>query len=130
MGLGVLGFGMLLQHRPHARCVRGAVDGDGEGFQMLPCYVVLLVLFAGFDLGCTMFANQGGGLMELNPLGNGFMDKPVALIGLKMSATLVSALILFQLRPYRIAQVASWWLCLVCVMLTLRWVMFNSMFLT
>jgi hypothetical protein len=130
MGLGVLGFGMLLQHRPHIRGVRGSVDGDGEGFQMLPIYIVLLVLFAAFDLACTMFANQGGGLMELNPIGNGFMDKPIALIGLKLSATMVSALILFQLRPYRIAQVTSWWLCLVCVMLTLRWVMFNSMFLT
>jgi hypothetical protein len=51
------------------------------------------------------------------------------LVGLKVAMTMLSAWILYHLRPYRIAQVTSWWLCLVCVMLTFRWVMFNSMFL-
>jgi hypothetical protein len=132
MALGVLGFGMILQHRPHIH-LRGAsnrIDGEGEGFQMLPCYVLLLVILAGFDLACTLFASGSGGLFELNPLGNSLLNKPLSLMGVKLSATFVSAGILFRLRPYRIAQAASWWLCLVFVMLTLRWVVFSSMFMS
>jgi hypothetical protein len=129
MALGVLGFGMILQHRPHVRGAGGKIDGEGEGFQMLPWYVVLLVVFAGFDLACTLLASQSGGLLELNPIGSSLLERPMALTGVKSFATLVSAGILITLRPYRIAQVASWWLCLVFVMLTLRWVVFSSMFL-
>ncbi|MGE3777498.1 MAG: hypothetical protein AB7F89_09965, partial [Pirellulaceae bacterium] len=130
MGLGVFGFGMLLQHRPHVRCARDAQDGLGEGFQLLPCYVILVVVFAAFDLACTMFADSSGGLLELNPLGNSLLSSPLTLVATKSLATLGSATILFRLRPYRIAQVTAWWLCLICVMLTFRWVVFNSMFMT
>ena len=129
MGLGVFGFGMLLQHRPHIQSPRGSQDGSGEGFQFLPWYMVLVVVFAMFDLLCTLFANGTGGLLELNPLGNSLLGTPLVLVLVKIAATVASAWILFHLRPYRIAQVTSWWLCLVGVMLTLRWVIFNSMFL-
>lgn len=129
MILGVLAFGMLLQHQPHVRGARGEVDNQGEGFQLLPRYVLLVLLFAVFDLACTLFASEAGGLLELNPIGSTTMHDPFAVGGLKILATLGSAGILLTLRQYRLAQVASWWLCLVCVFLTLRWVTFNSMFL-
>jgi hypothetical protein len=129
MALGVYGFGMILQHRPHVRRSGACIDGDGEGFQMLPVYVLLLVVFAGFDLVCTLFTSQSGGLLELNPIGSSLLNRPIALTGLKVLATIVTAGILILLRPYRVAQVTSWWLCLALVMLTLRWVVFSSMFL-
>ena len=37
--------------------------------------------------------------------------------------------VLLALRQYRGAQVASWWLCLVCTILAFRWATYSSMFL-
>ncbi len=130
MGLGVVGFGMLLQHRPHARGQRQRIDRDGDGFYMLPSYVLLLVLFAGFDLICTLMARGNGSLLELNPAGSALLTAPWTLACVKLSATLLSAWILLRLRSYRIAQTACWWMCLLSVFLMMRWVSFNSMFLT
>lgn len=129
MLLGVFGFGMLLQHQPHVRRAEGANGSRGPGFDLLPMYALLVFVFSVFDLACTLFAQETGGLLELNPLGNAVIENPLLVSVAKVSITLGSVLILLKLREYRFAQVASWWLCLVCVLLTLRWVSFNSMFM-
>jgi hypothetical protein len=130
MIFGVFGFGMLLQHQPHVRVKRGEVDREGPGFQFLPLYVALVFLFGMFDLTCTLFANETGGLLELNPLGDRLVNNPIGIILSKILVTALSVTILVALRKYRVAQITSWWLCLVCVFLTFRWVTFTSMFLS
>ena len=92
--------------------------------------VVLLVLLGLLDLVFTLAAQQGGGLLELNPLGSELVASPVFLTSLKITSLLVACLILVMLRKYRGAQVASWWLCLACTILTFRWLTYNSMFLS
>jgi hypothetical protein len=46
----------------------------------------------------------------------------------KATATLLSCSLLLFLRRHPRAQLASWWLCLVCTLLTFRWLVLNSMF--
>ena len=91
--------------------------------------VVLLVLLGVLDLAFTLAAEQGGGFLELNPLGSRLAASPVVLAAFKIASLLGACFILVMLRKYRGAQVASWWLCLVCTILTFRWLTYNSIFL-
>jgi len=68
-------------------------------------------------------------MRELNPLASRLISDPEALVAFKVVATLLGCGVLFALRRHSRAQLASWWMCLVCTMLTFRWLMFNSMFI-
>jgi hypothetical protein len=57
------------------------------------------------------------------------IHSPVLLSAFKLTATLAGAGILIHLRRNRRAQVASWWVCLVCSLLAFRWVSFHSLFM-
>ena len=81
------------------------------------------------DLVCTTISARTASFWELNPLGAAVLSTPLVLGMFKMGATLMSGAILFALRQYHGAQVASWWLALFCTVLAIRWVTFNSMFL-
>ena len=130
MGLVVVAFGNLLSHHPKKGARWRDVDSNGDGVGMVKRNVTLLILLGLFDLACTALAEQAGGFMELNPLGSRMAADPLALAAFKIT-TLVSACgILLALRRYRGAQVASWWMCLVVTVVALRWLTYNSMFLT
>jgi hypothetical protein len=75
-----------------------------------------------------LLASQAGVMHELNPLGAKLVNSPTALIAFKGAATFVAASLLASLRYHRRAQLAAWWLCLVCALVTCRWLVFNSMF--
>ena len=79
------------------------------------------------DLVWTILAGQAGVMTELNPLAAKFIDSPGQLAFFKMFATATGFGILFVWRQRRQVQQAIWWMCLVCVLLTFRWVMFDSM---
>ncbi len=130
MMLAVVAVGTLLNHRPNTKARWRDVDRAGDGVPIVVRNVVLLVLLGLFDLVLTFVAQEAGGFLELNPLSSRLGDKPVLLAALKTASLLISCLILVMLRRYRGAQVASWWLCLVCTILAFRWLTYSSMFLT
>lgn len=80
------------------------------------------------DLVWTIAASSAGTMRELNPLGSHLIDDPTHLVVFKLAVTGVSVGILYALHHKRTAQVASWWCCLVLILLTARWVVFQSMF--
>jgi hypothetical protein len=130
MGLTVIAMGTLLTYRPDTRSRWRDYDCAGDGVAVVVRNVVLLVLLGVVDLVLTLVAQQAGGFLELNPLGNKLTDSPILLASFKGSTLLVACLILLSLRRYRGAQIASWWLCLTCTFLTFRWLTYNSLFLT
>jgi hypothetical protein len=130
MALVVLAFGALLSQPPPRACRCQSCDHCGDGSSPLLQHVLLVVVLSAFDLGCTLMASATGVMTELNPMAGSLIQTPWALAAFKLSATLVGATILLGLRRQRRAQVASWWLCLVCSLLTFRWVAFHSLFMT
>lgn len=129
MGLVVAACGTLLNYRPIGRARWSEVDATGDGIPIVVRSVVLLVLLGIFDLACTLVAQQAGGFTELNPLGNQLIDNPALLTIFKLTSLLLACGILLALRRYRGAQLASWWMCLLCTVLTFRWLTYNSMFM-
>ncbi len=130
MGLVVAACGTLLNYRPQNRARWSEVDAEGEGIPVVVRSVVLLILLGIFDLACTLVAQQAGGFTEMNPLGSELVENPALLTMFKLTTLLMACGILYALRRYHGAQVASWWMCLLCTVLTFRWLTYNSMFMS
>jgi hypothetical protein len=125
MLLGVIAFGHMLKWMS-----KGFDQPEGTTCESEHFVVVALCLMMGMsviDLVWTVLAGQAGAMTELNPLAAQFMDSPVQLACIKVFATAIGFGILFVWRQRRQVQQATWWMCLVCVLLTFRWVMFDSM---
>jgi hypothetical protein len=129
MGLAVVAVGTLLTYRPNTQAQWREIDTAGDGVPMVMRNVILLALLGLLDLMLTLAAQQAGGLLELNPLGGKLLENPVLLVAFKGTGLLIACGILIMLRRYRGAQLASWWLCLLCTFLTFRWLTYNSLFL-
>jgi hypothetical protein len=135
MILSVIAFGHLLMSLPNNDAMRRGVDAGGsvlshEVVRATMISVVLVAVLSSLDLTWTILASQAGQMRELNPIASHFISNPMALIAFKSAATLLGCGLLYTLRNHSRAQLASWWMCLVCTMLTFRWLMFNSMFVT
>jgi hypothetical protein len=135
MLMSVIAFGHLLMSLPNNDAMRrGASESTGgisnEVIRATMISVVLVVALSSLDLIWTLLASQAGQMRELNPLASHFINDPLSLIAFKSTATLLGCGLLYALRSHSRAQMASWWMCLVCTMLTFRWLMFNSMFVT
>jgi len=123
--LSVIAFGHLLRHRPEQVVMSnasGAVNATPEAMQFVSRTLCLLVALSALDLIWTILAWQAGQMRELNPVARWFIDSPMQLISFKIAATLIGAGLLFALKKYRTAQLASWWMCMVCTLLMFRWV--------
>jgi len=121
--------GTLLHHRPP----RGAwrlKAGDGERVRAASLWIVAIAALSLFDLACTVAASAAGGFLEMNPVARMFMTNPWHLAVFKTTTTTVAILILWSLRRYVGAQVASWYLCLLLSLLAVRWVAVQSLFYT
>ncbi|HUG91793.1 MAG TPA: DUF5658 family protein [Planctomycetaceae bacterium] len=129
MALVVLAFGVLLSQQPRA-CQCRTCERCGDGSSLVMRNVALVVVLSAFDLGSTVLGGASGIMTELNPMAGGLVKSPAALSAYKLALTVVGAGILIGLRRQPRAQVASWWLCLVCTLLAFRWVSFHSLFLT
>jgi len=125
MLMGVYAFGHMLQW------IGRGLGGDNAGSQESQRFVVVaLGLMFGMsllDVLWTVLAGQAGAMRELNPIAAQFIDSPMKLALFKAAATAVGFSILYGWRHRGQIQHATWWMCLVCVLLTFRWVMFDSM---
>jgi hypothetical protein len=127
--LAVIALGNLLNHRPNNGERWTDVDHDSDTVSMVIRNVVLVALLSLFDLALTLLAHQAGGFLELNPLSDRLLGDSFHFVLFKVTTLSVACLILVMIRKHRLAQMASWWLCLVCTVLTFRWLTFNSIFL-
>lgn len=125
MLLSVVAFGHLMHW------TKLGFHGPGEKTSEVTWYVViaLLLMFgmATLDLVWTTVCTQAGAMTELNPVATLFTHSPAQLAMFKFAATGVSFAIFYFFRSRRQVQQAAWWMCLVCVLLTFRWVVIDSM---
>ena len=130
MGMVVttLGIGHLLSHRPPVGVKSLETDASPLAIRVLTWSLALVVIYSVLDLTWTILAHQAGQMLELNPLGSRLIDDPMKLIAFKGAATGLAVVLLFALRKYRQAQLAAWWVCLVCTLLTARWLTLSPMF--
>ena len=126
MVFGVVAFGILLNHRPETKGKWREINDSDDSTAIVKWCIIMLFLLGLFDLGCTILASRTGTFIELNPLGNSLAENAIALSAFKAASLIFGCGILFYLRRYRGAQLASWWMALVCVVVTFRWAAFNS----
>lgn len=127
MVLAVVAFGHLLSNRPEGFSVSAAPNPTPQAMKAVSHSILYVVLLSTLDLVWTVLAWQAGQMTEMNPIASQFIHDPQQLVAFKSAATFLGAGILLVLRQHRSAQTASWWLCLVCTVLTFRWLTFNSM---
>lgn len=120
MFLGVFALGQNLKWSTSGVSAQHAVG-------YLKMAVLMILAMSSLDLIWTILSSQAGQMRELNPVAAGLIESPLLLIGFKLAATLTACGILLALRNNPKVQLATWWICLVCVLMTFRWVIFNSM---
>lgn len=134
MLLGVLAIGHLLKSAANPSL---AASGDPRESRdsINPAFIKATVVSIGLifamsmlDLAWTLLASQAGQMRELNPIGARMIDSPALLIVFKAIVTGGACLIFYSLRKHAQTQTAAWWMCLVLCLLTMRWLVFNSLF--
>lgn len=125
MVISVAATGHLLSAKPPS--ARDPED-DPEMPKMVSRSLGLVVVLSSLDLFWTIMASQQGKMIELNPIGSQLLHDPMQLIAAKATIICGSVGLLYFLRHHRQAQTAAWWACLICTLLTFRWLTFNSMF--
>ena len=127
MVVTTLGMGHLLSHRPPVGAKSLETDASPPALRVLTYSLALVVVYSVLDLTWTILAHQAGQMLELNPLGSHLIENPLHLVAFKAGATGLAVGLLFVLRKYRRAQLAAWWVCLVCTLLTARWLTISPM---
>ena len=127
MLLSVIAFGHMLQWsgRGLAAISDKAVTPESERYGVVALWLMMGMSLV--DLCWTVLASQAGAMHETNPLAAGMLDSPLRLAVFKVLATGVGLGILYAWRRRAQIQQATWWMCLVCVLLTFRWVVFDSL---
>ncbi len=127
MVIVVFAFGHLLTNHPH-----GELSGETmtpKTRQAVGRSLLIVALLSLVDLILTVAASQVGSMRELNPLGHHMIHDPVQLILFKSITVATAVGLLYWLQRLPIAQVASWWSCLLLTLVTARWLTFSSMFM-
>lgn len=122
MLLGVVALGHVLRWGG-AEQVPGNNANSARFVQTALC---LMTGIAVIDLVWTILAGQAGTMREINPLAAAILHSPGQLALFKFLATATGFGILFAWRQRRQIQVATWWMCLISVLVTFRWIVFDS----
>lgn len=134
-GLSVVGMllialsaGTLLGNPPRNSGSWSRIVSSPRTLTAMQRCLVLIAAYSVFDLVATMLALKTGYVEEINPLGVGLILAPAALAAFKVSATCLGTGLLWRLKNYHGAQVATWWLCMILTLVTVRWVTVQSLF--
>lgn len=122
-----LAFGHLLANRPPKLKTRLETDTSPETLHAVSWSLVLIIGLSVLDLVWTILTSQANQMRELNPLGSQWIEDPTKLVIFKTAAIGMAVSLLYGLRQYRQAQLGAWWAVLICTLLTVRWLTFNSM---
>lgn len=127
MIMSVFAIGHLMSNPPNGGKTPDEIEMSPEVVKIVTRSLLLVVALSLLDLVWTLLASQAGTMRELNPVGGRLIDDPAKLVAFKVAMTGLAAGLIFKLRYYRRAQLASWWACLILTLLTVRWLTFNSM---
>ncbi len=130
MVMSVLAIGHLLGGRPHAGKPTWGVDPSPEMVKALNWSLLFAAVFSSIDLILTILGANADQIRELNPIGQLWIEDPRHLAGFKVAVTFSCLALLWLLRKYKRAQIAAWWICLVLTLVTCRWVLMTSLFVT
>ena len=124
MVLCAFALGHLLRHQPRDDSTMPATpEMRGLVYRSL----ALAAAFSALDLVWTLLALSAGAMRETNPIGASLTDNPMMLASFKIVLTLFAITIIGKLWQHRAAQLAAWWSCLILMLLTVRWLAFDSM---
>ncbi|NQV25075.1 MAG: hypothetical protein HQ518_11985 [Rhodopirellula sp.] len=126
MLVGVIALGHVLKWTAKSIVAEQRPDYAPEVTRCVEIALLLMLAMSAIDLAWTILAGQAGAMREVNPLAAGFIQSPLQLVALKVIATGLGCGILYAWRQRQQIQDATWWMCLVCVLLTFRWVVFDS----
>jgi hypothetical protein len=129
MIMTVLATGHLLSHRPPTTKTPTQTDASPETMKVVVWSLALVALLSALDLAWTILAAQAGQMRELNPFGAHLIQDPAKLIFFKFAIIGGAVGLLYALRRYSHAQAGAWWAVLICTLLTVRWLTFNSLFM-
>ncbi len=127
MMLGVFAFGHMLKWTGRNLVAEQSGSSTPESTRCAEIALLLMLGMSVVDLLWTILAGQAGVMKEINPLAAGLIHTPMSLAAFKVTATGLGCGLLYVYRERRRVQEATWWMCLVCVLVTFRWVMFDSM---
>lgn len=127
MMLGVIALGHMLKWTAQSIILNQGGTISAESIRGAEIALLLMAGMSIVDLVWTILAGQAGAMREVNPLAAGLIDSPMSLAVFKITATSLGFALLYVLRTQRRGQEVTWWMCLVCVLVTFRWVMFDSM---
>lgn len=116
----------MIRHSP-AGILESPLTYDHDGGKYVSQALVLMSGMALIDWCWTVLASQAGVMHEVNPLAAGLIHSASGLAVLKVAALAVSFTIFYVLRDRRVVQQAAWWMCLVSVLLTFRWIVVDSL---
>lgn len=123
----VMAFGHLLSNKPCIELIGNDTQQHEHTRRVVTRSLILFGVLSAIDLFWTVASSQAGVLREMNPLGNALIRDPITLGVFKLAAVATTIALLVRLHASPVAQVASWWSCLVLTLLTARWLVFHSM---
>jgi hypothetical protein len=129
MFVSVISFGHLMANHPRKHFPWREVRDVPAAKRGVMYSVVFIGMLSGFDLLWTTAHAQNLHFQEVNPVGSRILADGISPLTFKLATLLVSLLLFVRLRRFRGVQVASWWMCFVCTLVTFRWLLLKSTFL-
>jgi hypothetical protein len=130
MMLAALSFGHLLTANPPRRQKWTQIDASPIATRTVIESLVLIGLLSCVDLLWTTTMSTEVHFQEMNPVGNRFLLEGASLTAFKVGSLASALALLFFLRKFKGAQMASWWTCMVCTLVTFRWIVLDSAMLS
>lgn len=128
--LAALSFGHLLTANPPRRQRWTQIDASPIATRTVIESLVLIGLLSCVDLLWTTTMSTEVHFQEMNPVGNHFLLEGASLTAFKVVSLASALALLFFLRKFKGAQLASWWTCMVCTLVTFRWIVLDSAMLS